>query len=749
MSNSQQWMVGWLQGLVLLLLSTTAGATSLPFLLTIETSDGAQVPVTIQEPQGTDRQVTTPWTGTIAAPNAASIRLQAEGYWAPPFAEDEAHRELRSVLRPTGKLLLPPPQGSLEEGSAVRVKFQLLGDSTRNDRSNPDLAKYSEACPLQEAGWICELPAGRLDLEFTQEGFAPVYLWDLELATGANNELGPIRWIRGGSVRGWLVNEGGEDLTADILVRPATLGATPDPTPRRRQKLQELFTRSDERGFFQIAGLPPGAYHLRAVREGFDSREHTFEVTHPGEEIALENTVSIAPLATFEIHVEPMVDPWGDAWTIELSRALGGNGSFESFARGATDDSGSWRKERMPSQEVLLSITDSKGSQWVYETLTVRHDMPPLFRAIDLVPVRGRLMLGGTGIPGILAFGSSEGTTSIRMQADEDGRFSGHLPYEGRWPLDLRLNDSPIQQAAEPVWVEQPSGKSFAEVEIDLPDTELRGRVLEGDRPARAVVLAVREMAGDTNRRRKDLSLVTDADEGGTFILRGLSPGSLQLSAYDSARSSDVHLIELREEQPVEIDLQLRKKVHLSGRLLTSTGTPLPNAQIVARPDVGLATGTQSDFEGHFELRLPAEVRSVDLMILPTGAGLFFERLHLTGDSLKDLQLATSRVTGTVILPQPGRATGYLYFHGVGERFDRILGSMLQAGRLSPNTAGGLSLKGLAPGLWSQCPGAFDPETCQTVEVIPGQETLLPAVYDEQEASTPSSPHEQLIQTLD
>lgn len=716
--------------LSLLLSVGPAGADEAPtILLSLSSADDEQASVTIMGLRGKSvgttetLDVITPWEGLVALDPSTPVRFEIDGYWAAPIVWQEGQREAQVVLQPAGIVRLEPPKdlaGTLPE---VWATFQQIG---RHRAGRDQLPSHRVLCPAEEGSWTCQLPTGRLDLQLSLGGYASQYFWNLAVDTEKQTLLEADRWQRGGSVQGWLVNRGGDELVAQISVSPEIVGTPADPGLQRRDGLRAVHTDSDTRGFFQLGGLAPGAYILKARKEGYDSPEFRFQISRAGEELALQRPIPIAPMATVEVQLDSTVDPWGEGWRIELAQERGRDGTYEHYVSGVANSQGTWRTKKVPAKEYLLSVTDSQGSEWVSDTVTVWHGMGPLFYPIDLVPVSGQLMLGGQGIPGDIVFGSTNGTISISMTADDDGEYSGYLPYEGRWPIDLRLGPGNAVQATEPVQVARPRGKSSATINFDLPATELRGRVLEDGKPARAVVLAIREELTDVETmttRRKEISLVTDRDDG-TFVLRGVSPGPLQLTAYRTDVSSDLQLLQLIENEPLKVSLELRVKRTIEGRLLASDGTTLAGAQIVARPDVGIATGTQSGFDGSFSLQIPAEVSYVDLMILPTGAGFFFQRISMPKDSIKDLVLTAPTTTGNLILANPGQ-TGHLFFRGIGTRVDRVLGKLVQAGRLGPHPEGGVSLRGLAPGPWSLCPGAFDAESCETIEVLPGGDALI------------------------
>lgn len=688
----------------------------------VELQDGRMVtPAGSESPSGIDQAVfSAPWTGRVVATGDGHVKLNAEGYWAPSISPRRAEAErVNVILEPAGRLLAALPPRAGQEDTALEVTF---ADSTPVEEleapAEPRL--HTAACTTSESSWQCTLPARRLDIRLDREGYMPIELWDTLIAAGETTTLEDLNWQRGGSLEGWVVSAEEDGLSAEVEIEPELRAPSADQALQRRWALRSTLVESDDQGFFRASGLAPGRYSIQASKEGFESGLRWLQVP-PEAKLVLDEPLTLVPVASLEIQVDPPIDPWGDPWRIEVARPTSTSGTYESVTTGDSDYSGLWSRRKLPANDYLLTIRDSKNSTWVSETLEVFYGMPLQFYAIDLIPIRGELTLGGEGRAGEIVFGGVDGHISISVISDEEGRFDGLLPYGGRWPLELRLADGMDGHfALESVVVEKKPGKSYAELDIALPDTVLRGRVLEDGEPTRAVVLAVRTMndghPSGSGHQRRDISLVTKPDDG-RFEVRGLSEGKIQLSAYRGELSSTIHVIELAEDmKPQEIELELQPKKELEGRLVSESGSTIANASILAQPNVGLITGTQSGLDGRFNLRFPPGPSHANLMILSAEGGLILARADLGARPATPVELTIPAASGSLVLEGPLQG-GFLFLSGVGIRLDRVLSQLSQAGRLDADPEGGVRLDGLAPGAWSLCKGEFGSSECATAYI--------------------------------
>ena len=107
------------------------------------------------------------------------------------------------------------------------------------------------------------------------------------------------------------------------------------------------------------------------------------------------------------------------------------------------------------------------------------------------------------------------------MEADEEGRFSGVLSSDGFWTVDIEGSE-PAFRARTRTEI-RPDRFHRAAVSIDLPDTRVFGRIVdEHGKPVARASLVIASQSLDQH---------VQADDAGSFDVRGLSEGSLALMA--------------------------------------------------------------------------------------------------------------------------------------------------------------------------------------------------------------------------
>jgi hypothetical protein len=247
---------------------------------------------------------------------------------------------------------------------------------------------------------------------------------------------------------------------------------------------------------------------------------------------------------------------------------------------------------------------------------------------IDVVTVQGKLSLGDEPLAGTLWFGGRHASSGTKMESDSDGKFHGVLPREGTWPVEVEAVSPSVKAKAR---VEVHVGSDgLAEVEVVLPDTEVFGRVLDGDDKliADASVEIFNEMGGS----------FAETDAHGAFELRGVSEGNLQVSASKSLSEgrqvSDPVFLALHGEQPVgPVELRLRKNKTLDGEVRSARG-PVPGAVVdllPLRPSMSYGQTVRTDLKGSFKGRMPDKIEAATAVVSPPGNSLKVFEVPLDG----------------------------------------------------------------------------------------------------------------------
>lgn len=638
-------------------------------------------------------------TVDLPAGSAWRLTVEAPGIWAPEALLQVGGRSpVAFHLLPTGTLTgraLSPPK----DLKSVEVRFK-----SPPHKGGDEIQQTVLDCPLHGERWECQIPAATLDIRLRAEGFIPRYHWSVTVRPGGRTDLGPFDLVRGASLVGWVRVEGsvppGQGPSVELL--PAVMGAVTDRLSQRSQT-----TRPTERGFFQLTGVPSGAVIVTARLSGFSPARSQPLTIHSGSEVELRDPLVLAPPLPLEVQFHPPLDPYRQPWHIELmdpGPSLTPS-RFERAAEGVADLQGVFRKEGLAPGRYMLFVRDMAQSHWYDDWIEIAPGQAPLEIQFDLLTVEGRLTADKKPLEATLWFTRPEGTPRIRFDADAKGEFSGALPREGEWWVDLELPTGGVS-ALPPVEVKRAPGSSVAHVDIRVPDTRLAVQVKdEAGKPvpgAQVIVFAV-----PPRERRRQIDAITD--ESGELLVRGLGPGAVQVFAHKETASSDWLTPTLAEEaQDPPLSLVLREKVRLSGRIVAPEG-PLPGARVLLVP--AIAPGAEgwvgqglSEADGRFQVLLDRYFPGGCLAVFPPGFAARLMPAPTLSPPPQDLAIPVSQEGGDLRvdgrdLGKQGLYTSQILHDGV-----RVpLWTFVREGRGVKDAEGWYTLSLLEPGSYSFC----------------------------------------------
>jgi hypothetical protein len=455
-----------------------------------------------------------------------------------------------------------------------------------------------------------------------------------------------------------------------------------------------------------LASLPAEARTLRVEALLVDSQE--------GSPVAL----------TVRVLLDPPVDPFGAPWRVELFDLDGG----EPLGSAASPD-GEWERAGVAPGLWRLTVVDREGSSRYSEELELRTKGPPIQVEIPVVRVEGQVTLGGEPLAATLWFGGLSGWRKVRFDADADGRFAGSLPAQGEWAVDLLSEDPFLRLSVGPVAVRIPEGARAARLKLAVPDTRLRGEVV--DENGRALPHASLILVHGRNQNSQ-----AHADERGRFDIRGLPPGATSVEARSGERRTGwlpVQLDEEREGPPLR--LVARREARIEGRVVSARG-PVSGARLWALPHgIGAASPGEAVTrpDGTFTLSLQAEASAVSLLVYGAGHTLRIAQAVVDPQTFLEIPLETTGGTLVLEVPAAGAAHGALLFHGGTFVAVEQLARWAQGPRAVRNGTA-LALPDLEPGDYQVCvfgqitPGATDlpaERACTGGSLGPLQELVL------------------------
>lgn len=555
-----------------------------------------------------------------------SAAVVAAGFYAEPVTLQTEPRgdvvEIRVWATAPMTIPLEAPRGvALPE--EVQARF---GPPAPQDLGYPSGAVGCEIAPAARTA-SCALPVGGpFDLSLRAAGFAGAYYWDLSHTIEAPARLSAWRLSRGGSVIGF-VQASDRDLRPEaciVKLEPVVgeLQGSEETAVRLRRMTQTA--RVTPRGFFQWVDVPPGSYRIRAHQPGYsESVVGPVSVYERGEVELADPVVMVRPFS-IEIEVFPAIDAHQKPWRVRLARGEVGSGRIEEVCHTVVSAQGLGRCEALAPGPYALLIEDSRGARFHLERLDLSGPTGVLEVQLPLLEVSGEVRMGEEPLPTELAFQADAGGAEVVVRSDDDGRYLAVLPeVKGLWTVEVgREGDYPVRVFQEVDL--RPTGGLGTIVVHDfvLPDTTLEGHVVDSEgRPARAVVSA----------RTPDAAVATPTKEDGTFVLRGFTPGLLQVRAKGREGDSEFRsvLVEEERESP-EIELRLRKRRPFTAIVLAPDEVPVVGAAVHWR---GLdAAGTKidagnisTDLQGSFDGSTDIADKSMLFYVLAPGHPLHVE----------------------------------------------------------------------------------------------------------------------------
>lgn len=656
-------------------------------------------------------------TVDLSADSAWSLSVTCPRMWAPevrlePGTDEEVvHFSLLATGEIAGRLVSAGRE--LNAGGALEVRLQASGKDDLTWRSADVL------CPLTDGEFRCEIPAVGLDARFTLEGYAPHYTWGLRIPAGETVDLGDFEQVEGASVTGTVIDPRGRGPAVDpeseieLLVEQLVEEMPAEPE-RERLQLRAARATADERGFFQVIGLAPGRYELTALLANHSPAHVSPIVLDVGEEHLIERPISLQPLVTLEVFVDPSHDVAGQPWQLRVlgnERPNAGGTLRDEIAKGSATLAGYWSHDGFATGNYLVRVEDAAGSIWSDTRVELIPGLGPLTIQLPAVAVEGEVWLRDAPVAAEIYFGTSTGIPSVRIESDDEGKFSGVLPREGEWPLEIRLAGRP-PQALDPVEVRREAG-GVAELSLRLPDTRLTGEVVDGDgEPAAGVhVFVIREQAkasalerevGIEHRRRREISVTSDRD--GQFEIDALQPGQLAVFAHDSTRTSEWLEVELGEGSPTPpLRLVVRERAQVTGRVLSTQG-PIAGAVVIGfsrgrlAPIDPFAQGV-TGADGRFTFEVTRGTDVVDLFVTSPDHDVLMRRVSL---SAQPLEITVTRNGGRLLLESPQQ--GATLFHSGAELpLDNLLSLLFPLGRIAIDS-GVVSIDGFESGAYVLCP---------------------------------------------
>jgi hypothetical protein len=602
------------------------------------------------------------------------VEISSPGFWAAPalLSAPLAARDLVVDFLPAGKLtaklVVPdgqpaPAEISVGIEASPELEARSPGAATRNLRRA--LPGGQQQCPVTQSRFVCSLPAGRVDLALRIDSFVTHYRWGVEVAPGKQVDLGTLALERGSAVSGWVVTRGASPGGPPATVELTALGRSEAASPIDAARLssRKLGTRVDDRGFFHLTGVPAGAYSLAVTKEGFAPAISPAVQVFPDRETRLVQPIELELPVTASLWITPTLAPNGEPWRVEIGKTRSGSNYLDFVTEGTEPaPGGNWQKKGLAPGTYKLRVLDSTGTAFWADDVAWSASSSEVWVPLEVFEFAGEVWFGKEPIPGaVVFFGGKNGTSRLRFETDEEGRFQGSLPKgRGLWPVDIEVEEPALLYRLAGIDLE-PTHGGVAEVFLRVPKTEIAGQVVNSEgQPASGAFVEIHPNEGPPTQLR--------ANDRGFFSLRGLVPGKLEAEARRRSEVSEravFELVEDREMTPLRLTLRATQTLRGSVR---AGNRPVAGARIAASPllpterfaGVGTLAVATSGLDGSFRLELPKDVSSLQLRV---GApGFTYAQFRFSALPTDPVTLPLAQDGGTLRLTADGplRARAWL-----------------------------------------------------------------------------------------
>jgi len=552
-------------------------------------------------------------------------RLEAPGFWSPATVVAPRPGSREEVIPiPIWRVGRIAGEVRVEDNEPRPEKLTATFSSPPGSSVDQPLGKHSVDCPVDaKRRFVCELPELEIDLSLRARGFISHYFWSVEVKADEDLPLGPLKLKRGASLAGWAVAPEGElregEGTARLFRRTSPGGGVGSVEERLRKTALEEKLR--ENGFFHFEGIAPGSYALEVEHPGFANAQLAPVEIYPDAETRLGEPLELRAPVTLEIAVSPARDWRGQPWQLQVSRASVYSSNFDSrplFDQPILDGGIVRIPDQSPGLYAIFIQTAAGDRVYHDRNWIVDNEADAVRRvALEFVEIQGEVRWGDEPLAAKIFFGGRHGAMRAALKADDEGQFEGILPREGLWRVVVVAEEAEIEAELR---VEVRSGERL---EIELPDTEVFGRVV--DRQGRPVTGARVGLSAPSGSGHG-----ASSGEDGEFTFRAVPAKVVALNASIQSRGgtlmSDTVVTPVEESIPAgPFELRLRHGTKpFSGRVFSARG-PVAGATVWAEavtPGLGGPGVARTGLDGGFNIQIPDRANQLRVTVLPPGHSL-------------------------------------------------------------------------------------------------------------------------------
>lgn len=468
-------------------------------------------------------------------------------------------------------------------------------------------------CPISSGKWSCAGPAGVFDVRIDAEGYAPRYVWDVNLKPGENSDLGKTQLQRVLSVFGRAVRKDGsapQGPCRAILLPDAERGggpgaAEPDNPPPDEQSFAVPLS---QQGYFQVVGTMQGNHSVTVAcpaASGFA----LVKVQSSGE--TRMDPMTLEEL-TLDFAISPKLDPEGKPWKLTIDVTAPRLRRIADFSDAADD--GHWTRHGLMAGSYRVAVSSSDGMQWLKQDFDLRPDIGPFALHLASVRVAGKVLLNGLPVKARLEFSDEDGGDPVILNSDLSGRYVGLLPIasdakDTSWIMVAHVAHPETTRKLSDLLVPRvPEGKTVP-LDLELPNMPVRGVVVSEDgKPQKGAQVTFKSDGG--------YQTATSSDDLGSFEMADLSPGRYTATAQSDYGVSDPTPFTVTDTSENKLKLIMHPNLHIPFYVVAKDQEPIADAavQLWIAPGIPQAFG-HTNRDGRYDATLPPGTAEVGLTV--------------------------------------------------------------------------------------------------------------------------------------
>jgi hypothetical protein len=380
----------------------------------------------------------------------------------------------------------------------------------------------------------------------------------------------------------------------------------------------------------------------------------------------------------------------------------------------------------MTTGDYSIGIKDSDGSLLLRRHVRVDPLMRPLFVDLDLIPIRGRVHAGDTGIRAtvLLRGREADSISSMRFRTNSDGEFEGALPHDGRWQVAMDLENGGRQIRRPDVTIAR-SDAGPVRLDFELPDGRIHGVVVDSEHKATVAFVAI--------SRNQSVVAEVRTEPDGSFDFAALDRGTVVVEANsEEGESGTMTVTADPDAKPFELILSKNRKLVV--RIETRSGFPVAGALLHYAGDAFTdVRRTFSDPEGKVLLEIPDATTTLTVAALAPGLGSIVNTVPVPTSSAP-LKIVLDEEAGILALNMGGTPP----WPYIRSQFSGFISVAFLAYPAEMRTSAEFGPEGryyrMAPGTYTVCRTPIDSGQCVTLTVARGKIAAADARWAEKRA---------------